>query len=158
MVGPETRARKALPLDDTLLKRARQFAEALPHSRALGMAVLSAGDGRAAMTMPYRADLVGDPASGVIFGGAVSALMDTCSGLAVFVHPEAAVSMATLDLRIDYMRAAEPGQALRAQAHCFHVTKNVAFVRATAFDADPDRPVATSAGAFALERAGKAFA
>lgn len=145
-------------MDDALLKRARQFAELLPHSRALGMHVESAADGHAVMTMPYDAGLVGDPVSGVIFGGAVSALMDTCSGLAVFAHAEGAAVMATLDLRIDYMRSATPGQRLRAEAHCYHVTRNVAFVRATATDEDGARPVAASAGAFALERGAKGAA
>ena len=139
-------------MTEQLSKRARQFVEALPHSRALGMRVDAIGDGRADMAMPYSANLVGDPASGVIFGGAVSALMDTCGGLAVFAHDAAAQSMATLDLRIDYMRGATPGQTIRAHAHCYHVTRNVAFVRITARDDDDDKPVASATGAFTIDR------
>lgn len=145
-------------LSDDILKRAQQFISVLPHSMRLGMDVLSAGQGRAEMRMPYTSDLVGDPRTGVIFGGAVSALMDSCAGLSVFAHPDASVMMATLDLRIDYMRSAVPGQDIIAKAHCHHVTHHVAFVTATAFDDDLSRPVASANGAFALNRDEKGIA
>lgn len=128
----------------------RQFIEALPFSKALQMEMEEMGDGRAVISMPYSKDLVGDPATGVIHGGAVSALMDTCGGAAVMSHPLAKVATATLDLRIDYMRPATPGDRITARAHCYHVTRSVAFVRAEAFDADASRPVAAATGAFTV--------
>lgn len=129
---------------------AQRFIEAIPHSRALSMQLTEIGDGRATITMPYDDRLVGDPATGVIAGGAVSALLDTCCGAAVMSYPGAR-GTATLDLRIDYMRAATPGQRLIARAECFHATRTVAFVRATAHDEDDGLPVATAAGAFTME-------
>ena len=124
--------------------------EHMPYCAALGMKVQSCGDGQAVMTMPYDARLVGDPDSGVLHGGAVSALMDSCSGLAVMCHPRASVMTATLDLRIDYMRAATPGQSLTTTATCYHVTRTIAFVRAVTHDDETDRPVATATGAFTI--------
>lgn len=130
---------------------ARQFIEALPHSVLLGMEPQEMGGGVAAIAMPYKAELVGDPVTGVIHGGAVSALMDTCCGAAVMCHPESGGGTATIDLRIDYMRAATPGQTITARATCYHVTRSVAFVRAVATDDDTENPVATATGAFTVE-------
>ena len=131
---------------------ARQFIEALPHSRALGMRLEAISEGSATIAMPYDSRLIGDPATGVIHGGAVSALMDTACGASVMSHPQAGFSTATLDLRIDYMRPASPGQTIRTRAECHHVTRTVAFIRAVATDDDPTRPVATATGAFTVER------
>ncbi|MEO1732907.1 MAG: PaaI family thioesterase [Pseudomonadota bacterium] len=133
-------------------KIARQFIEAIPHSRALGMTLTHVGDGTATITMPYNAFIVGDPETGVIAGGAVSALMDTCCGAAVMSHPDVPGGTATIDLRIDYMRGATPGQAISTTATCYHMTRSVAFVRATACDEDTNRPVATATGSFTVER------
>lgn len=140
-------------MDAGKLRIAGQFIEALPHSRALGMTLTDGGDGMAQISMPYAEHLVGDPETGVIHGGAVSALMDSCAGAAVMLHPEAGEGTATLGLRIDYMRAATPGQTIVARAECYHVTRSVAFVRATAMDDDHDNPVAAATGSFTIERA-----
>lgn len=129
---------------------AQRFIEAIPHAKALGLQLEEIGDGKAVIWMPWDERLVGDPLTGVIAGGAVSALLDTCCGAAVMSYP-GAMGTATLDLRIDYMRAANPGQRITARAECFHATRTVAFVRATAHDEDTGLPVATAQGAFTME-------
>lgn len=133
-----------------ILERARQFIAALPHADALGLQVEEIGQGLAVIVMPYEARLIGDPATGVIAGGAVSTLMDTASGAAVMCHPANIGATATLDLRIDYFRPATPGQTIRARAECHHVTRSVAFVRVLAMDDDAARPVAMGTGTFTV--------
>ncbi len=130
---------------------AQQFIKTIPHSNALGMVLTYIGDGKAHLEMPYDPRFVGDPETGVISGGAVFALMDTCCGAAAISHPSSPAGTATIDLRIDYMRAAVPGQKIRTQAECYHITRSVAFVRATTFDDDEENPVATASGAFTVE-------
>ncbi|NDV02356.1 PaaI family thioesterase [Pseudoroseicyclus tamaricis] len=131
---------------------ARAFIEGLPHGRALGLKMRAIGAGTAEIVMPWHENLVGDPSTGVIHGGAVSALMDTTAGAAVMAHPDCPSGTATLDLRIDYMRSATPGQPIVAKATCYHITRTVAFVRAEACDEDADDPVAAATAAFTVER------
>lgn len=132
-------------------KMAEQFIQAVPHCNALNMTLTSIEDGVAEMELPYDLRIVGDPETGVVHGGAVSALLDTCCGAAAMSHPKSPSGTATIDLRIDYMRAAKPGQTVRTRAECYHITRSVAFVRATAYDDDAEHPVATAAGAFTVE-------
>lgn len=141
---------------DQRTKMAQQFVGALPFTSALQMQLEAAEEAVAEISMPYNADLIGDPDTQVIHGGAVSALMDTCMGTAVFLHPKCAMVTATIDLRIDYMRSAPPGERITTRAEAYHVTRSVAFVRAVAFGQDRDRHIATANGAFtfAMNKAG----
>lgn len=132
-------------------KVAEMFIDAIPHAQALGMKLTEIGNGTAEIAMEYDSRFVGDPETGIIHGGAVSALMDTCCGAAAMSHPSSPAGTATIDLRIDYMRPATPGQRIRAQAECYHVTRAVAFVRARAIDDDETLPVATATGTFTVE-------
>ena len=72
-----------------------------PHAAAIGF-VLTGTDGPACLfKMPYAEHLVGDPDTGVIHGGAITAILDNACGWAVRNHPDwdSESSMATLDLR-----------------------------------------------------------
>jgi uncharacterized protein (TIGR00369 family) len=120
------------------------------HPRALGFQFVSMEDGKGVLKLPYREDLAGDAASGVLAGGAVTALLDHAGGLVVLWGMEKPGFTATLDLRIDYQRPAEPGKDLFAQAHCYKRTRSIAFVRAHAWDDHPDHPVATAQATFVL--------
>ena len=122
-----------------------------PHAKALGLEFVEAEVGRAVLKAPYKPELVGDPETGVIAGGVVTALLDHVCGQAVWAALQGYTTIATLDLRIDYMRAAEPGLDVFAEAHCYKLTRSVAFVRATAYDKDPSDPVAAAQAAFMLD-------
>lgn len=117
---------------------------------AIGMTVDSVEGTRLTVKVPYAGHLVGDPDSGVIHGGVITAALDNASGWAIRVGSEweDGMSMATLDLRIDYMKPATPHVDLLVTAECFKETKTIAFVRATAYHDSPDDPVATSIAAF----------
>lgn len=136
--------------DDKPLKVSRSFVDGIPHNKALGMKVVEFRKAEAVFALPYDLKLVGNPDSGVLHGGAITALIDACSGAAVFAALTEWVPIATLDLRIDYIRAGEPGREIHAHATCYRTTRNVAFTRAVAYHDDEADPIATSMGTFML--------
>jgi uncharacterized protein (TIGR00369 family) len=125
--------------------------EGSPQARALGFQTLEIGEAVAILKVPYRPEIVGDPATGVMAGGVVSTVLDDASGPAGHAAMTEWTSIATLDLRIDYMRPAQPGRDVLARAHCYKLTRSVAFVRAVAYEDDPDDPVAAAQAAFMLD-------
>lgn len=130
----------------------------LAFSAEIDMRLHKAGDGVAVLSIPYDARLVGDPETGVLHGGVITALLDTACGWAVMAAPATLRSTATLDLRIDYMRPATAGEAVWCRAECYRLTRSIAFARAVAYHQNPDDPVATAQGSFILERGPEAGA
>ena len=119
-----------------------------PHAQLLGMRFVAVDRGRATLSLPYNTALIGDPATRVIHGGAVTTLLDQASGLAAMAAFDALGPVATLSLRIDYQRAAKPGATIIAEAICYKTTRHVAFIRGVAHDGDEDDPVATAQACF----------
>lgn len=119
-----------------------------PHGVELGIKFVSVDIGRATLSLPYSSALVGNPKTGVLHGGAVTTLLDQACGLAAIAGFKDPTSTATLNLSIDYMRGAKPGETVIASAHCHKATRHVAFVRAIAHDGDEDDPIAMAQATF----------
>jgi len=126
------------------------FSDSIPHSKALGLKIIAVRRGFGSMQLDWREELVGNPETGVLAGGPLTALMDSCCGMSVATMLAEPAPFATLDLRIDYIKPATPGQAVIAEAECFKLTNNVAFTRAVAHHGDPTDPIASSAGTFMM--------
>ena len=124
----------------------------LPFSAEIDMRLHQAENGVAVLSIPYDARLIGDPETGVLHGGVITALLDTACGWSVMCSPARLRSTATLDLRIDYMRPATAGQPVWCRAECYRLTRSIAFARAVAYHDRADDPVATAQGSFILER------
>lgn len=119
-----------------------------PLSVGLGFGLVAIEAGRVTFEAPWREDLVGDPERETLAGGVVTALVDhACAATIASVKRGGAP---TLDLRIDYMRAAGPRAGVVCEAHCYKLTRTIAFVRAIAWDVGRDDPVATALATFAL--------
>lgn len=127
-----------------------QLAAGAAHTHALGFVYESVDGDRVRIRVPWREDLVGDPDTGVLSGGLVTTLLDHVGGLAVWIALGRYEPIATLDLRVDYMRAAEARRDLVAEARCYRLTRSIAFVRAWAFEDSPDNPVAAAQSAYML--------
>ena len=147
---------KETPFWERMAENASMMIAGTPQAQALGMRVVSIAQARAVVEIDWRADLIGDPETGVIASGVVTTLLDNTCGVAAFAALSAPTSTATLDLRIDYMRPAKKGATIRADAHCYRLTRTIAFVRAFAFDSDDETdPVASAQAAFMLGTSAK---
>jgi uncharacterized protein (TIGR00369 family) len=132
------------------------FSDSIPHSKALGLKIIAVRRGFGSMQLDWREELVGNPETGVLAGGPLTALMDSCCGMSVATMLTEPAPFATLDLRIDYVRPATPGQAVIAEAECYRITRSVAFTRAFAHHGDAKDPIAAAAGTFMLGTKGLA--
>ena len=137
-------------VSDALIDMTRRFHGSIPHNRALGIHYDKLAPREAWARLPYAAHLVGDPHTGVIHGGAITSMMDACSGAAAFLSLEKPAPIATLDLRIDYLKPATPGVDVLAHATCYKCTRNVAFVRCLAYHDHEDDPIASVSATFML--------
>lgn len=128
----------------------RDWMAAIPHQRAIGFDLVEMGEDFAVGRVPYRRSLVGNPASGVVHGGIVTTLLDTVGGMAALARQGEFLVMATLDLRIDYLRPSTPGEDIAARVECYKLTRNVAFTRGFAFNGDPGDPLASMSATYML--------
>lgn len=118
------------------------FFEHLPQCKALGITCIDSKPGEARMRLDYAANQVGNPMAGYVHGGVITTLMDTVSSLVAMNCSPAIKMIATLDLRIDYLHPAKPGEPLIGHAFVERETRHVAFVRGEAHQGDEECPVA----------------
>ncbi|MAK62572.1 MAG: thioesterase [Ponticaulis sp.] len=135
---------------DLIRQYAPKVINTVPYARTLGFELVDLEPGRAVAKAPYKPEMVGDVETGIIHGGVITALLDNLSGVAAISALTEMRSTATLDLRIDYMRPADVGRDIMAEAECYHMTRTVAFTRAWAYHDSKDRVIATASGTFAL--------
>ena len=132
------------------LEALRNGIKYVPHAVATGLKIVEVAPSECRLSIPYDRDFIGDVDRGVIHGGVITTLLDNACGIAVQMAMEETISIATLDLRIDYMKPATPGLALFAHAICVKATQNIAFVRGTAYHLNESDPIATCVGTFML--------
>jgi uncharacterized protein (TIGR00369 family) len=132
------------------LEAYRSWMRQLPHQQAIGFELLELTTEYASGRIPYRLEFVGNPLTGVVHGGIVTTLLDTVGGAAVIGRFGAPLTMATLDLRIDYLRPSRPRHDLFARVECYKLTRNVAFTRGVAYDAAIDDPLAAMSATYML--------
>lgn len=139
------------------LESVRQTLESLPHFRELGIQIVDLGRGICVAQLEASPRLVGNPETGVVHGGVITTLLDSVGGAAAFSVILKGQTVATLDLRIDYLRMSEPGQAIFGRAECYRLSRSVAFVHATAY-CRAEEPLAQCAATFMVGSVGFSFA
>jgi uncharacterized protein (TIGR00369 family) len=118
------------------------------HGAALGFELTRVGRGEVEMSFPYNEETVGNPVTGVVHGGVIVSLLDTCCGCAAISVLKRPSVTPTMDLRLDYMHPAEPGRPIYVSAKVYRDTSNVIFCRGSAWQDDPENPIAHCVATF----------
>ena len=140
-------------MSDARVRRFQErFAEAIPHNRALGLQMERVEDDRVVARLPWADHLIGNPELRAFHGGALSASMDAICGASVFVALHQPMRIATLDLRMDYLRPTAPDRDVICEATCFRITEKITFTRGLAHQGDAADPIAAVTATFMLFR------
>ena len=144
--------RPALSPDERQQRFIQQFMGGVPHLAALGIRYRRHDREWVELEMPFAEQQIADPDYGIIASGAIFTLMDSAAGFAVHMGLNAFLPIATIDMRIDYLRGPATGATVVGRATCYRMTQQIAFVRGIAHDGDPERPIANMAGTFMVNR------
>ena len=111
-------------------------------------------DGRCLFEIPFAPHLVGNLETGVVHGGVITTLLDSAGGAAAFTVVPAGATVATLDLRIDYLKPAEQGRAIKGYGEVYRQTANVVFVKGHAYHEETSDPIAHFVASFMVGSVG----
>ena len=118
------------------------------HNKLIGVQYHAHGHGWAELRLPYNETLIGDAETRILASGPIFTMMDMATSMSIWLKRGRFQPQATLDLRVDYLRPAEPGKDVIGRGECYHLTRSIAFVRGQAHDGNPDRPIAHVAGTY----------
>ena len=135
-------------LQPPLAALAGRFLTNVAHLQALRISLRAAGPGWAELQLPTPPQLAACAGGMEVASGALFTLLDTCAGLAVILRRGTGEPQVTVDLRLDYLRAATVGRDVIGRVECYRMTPRVAFVRGLAHEGDAARPLAHVAGPF----------
>jgi uncharacterized protein (TIGR00369 family) len=112
------------------------------HGAALGITLDRLERGETYLTLPYSEAIVGNPITGVVHGGTIVSLLDTACGCAAMTILKRPSVTPTMDLRLDYMRPAQPHKPIHVEARVYRQSSNVIFCRGLAWQDDKESPIA----------------
>ena len=121
----------------------------LPYARFLGL-TSAMEDDRLIVTMPFDGKLVGDPILPALHGGSTATLLEFAAIAEIArVHPGARLPR-PINVSIAYLRSGKPLN-VQASARIVRAGRRVAHVHATAWQADPDQPIASLTAHFLMD-------
>ena len=115
-----------------------------PFHRWLGLKIIQQNNDQLELEMPWRDELVSNPVIGAVHGGILASLIDLTGLYAIIAA--GGIARATVDLRVDYHRAATNGP-LRAIGQVVKLGKTISTADTRILD-DDDRLVASGRGTY----------
>lgn len=120
----------------------------IPHARRLGLQFLTKQEGTLIIEMPYNPELEIIPDSGIMANGAITALLDTALGAAVYEQFEVYRRIVTLDLRVDYFEKPSPFSSVIIKARCLKMKDHIVFVQGDVYCKDSELQIAHGIAVF----------
>ena len=115
-----------------------------PFHRWLGLKIVQQNNDHLELEMPWRDELVSNPVIGAVHGGILASLIDLTGLYAIIAA--GGIARATVDLRVDYHRAATNGP-LRAIGQVVKLGKTISTADTRIID-DDERLVASGRGTY----------
>jgi acyl-coenzyme A thioesterase PaaI-like protein len=125
-----------------------QFMGKAGHGGFLGMDYEGHGADWVEVGLDWRADLVGDPETGVLASAVVISLLDNATSMSIWTKLGEFRPQVTMDLRLDYLRPSPKGARVFGRGICYHLTHSIGFVRGIAHNGDINEPLAHASGTF----------
>lgn len=113
--------------------------DSIPYSAHLG-AKVEDSDGELCLRMPFRGDLVGNPALGALHGGVIGAFLETTAVMTLLWRLRSPILPKTVTITVDYLRSARH-EDLLAAGEVTRLGRRVASVRVVAWSRQRTRPV-----------------
>jgi uncharacterized protein (TIGR00369 family) len=119
--------------DQSDLEIWQQRIDVSPFQRWLGLQVTEVDEGRMCVTLPWKEDLVSNPNPPTVHGGILASVIDLLGLYSVLTT--GSISIATVDLRVDYHRPAGPGD-MKAEANIIKLGSKVSTAETKVFGPD----------------------
>ncbi len=139
---------------DNVLREAREqgnpqlLADIIPYAKALGIR-FSQEDDKLIGQMDFEQILIGDIGVGALHGGTIGALLESTAIFSLLWEIEDTKMPKTINLTVEYLRSGRP-KTTYASASITRHGRRVANVRATAWQEDPNKPIAAAYAHFLL--------
>lgn len=124
------------------------FVALVPYARFLGLRV-ERDEAGLRMRLPFRAELVGNPALPAIHGGVTAAFMENAALLHLLLQLDQDRIPKSIDFAIDYLRSAR-AQDCHAACEVTRAGGRVAHTQIRCWQDDPARPIAVARAHFLL--------
>jgi uncharacterized protein (TIGR00369 family) len=126
----------------------------IPFHQVLGLQLIDMREGYAAIRIPFKQELVGDPRTKRIHGGVISTAMDAAGGAAgITTLSGAKDQIATVDIHIDYLDPGRPEDII-VEGQIIRNGNYLVFTQMKAHHEGDDKIIAQGRAVYRVKREG----
>ncbi|WP_372749475.1 PaaI family thioesterase [Litorivivens sp.] len=122
--------------------------------RDLGLTLQNIEGDIARIHLPFQSKHADSIENGSLHTTAIATAIDSACGCAVMLHLGKPAAIATVNLRIDYMRKPEPGRGLVIEASCYQYAEDFIYVGAAAYQVNSKIMCCNAVGIFKSDTPG----